>query len=126
MDTDGTAPEPASPHLAEEISALSARIAKIDHELANLMVQRRRRMGRAAYGIAAVGLSVLLFAVSSWVAVNIIAHAVFDPFDQSLWWGRFLTQQAVAATWLVVLCGTALAIIAGAVYFRLGWRSEQC
>jgi hypothetical protein len=125
MATDSAAPEPTMAQPAEEISALSVRVADLDAELARLGSRRRRRMGRAAYGIAAAGLSVVLFAVPFCMGFCFWASVLFLPNDATRRWGEFLTRNSVPVTWLIWLCGTSLAIIAGAVCFRSGWRGEQ-
>lgn len=125
MATDSAAPEPAMAQPAEEISALTSRVADLDAELARPGSRRRRRMGRAAYGIAAAGLSVVLFAVFFCMGFYFWASVLFLPGGSTQRWGEFLTRNSVPVTWLIWLCGTALAIIAGAVCFRSGWRGEQ-
>jgi hypothetical protein len=122
MATDRTASELAIPRLTEEVSTLSARVAKLDAELAQLVARSPR--GSVAYVFAAAVLGVVLSAPFLGVGLMLMRAASGEGIDLGFF-GRFREQEAWGLVSMIWLFGIALAVIAGSQIAQRRWGNEN-
>ena len=122
MATDRTASELAIPRLTEEISTLSARVAELDGELAQLVA--RSPQGRADYVFAAAVFGVVLFAPFLCVGLMFLRAASGMGIDLGFF-GSIREEEALGYVREICFVGIVLAVIAGAGIVRWGWGNEN-